>query len=88
MDWYGFIDAIDLARYIKVVRDQDTNMPIAILVWYGGHQISIFNTDGEEIDIRNIGDFSTNKVPLYIVENEIRLIENEIITAWINMLNE
>ena len=88
IDWYNFIDAIDLAKYIKVVRDQDTNIPLAILAWYGGHQISIFNTDGKEADIRSFGDFSYNEVPLYLVENEMRLIENEIITAWVSMLNE
>jgi len=87
MDWYNFIDAIDNAKYIKVVRDQDTDMPLAILVWYGGHQISIFNTDGKEVDIRSFGDFSTNELPLYLVENEMRLIENEIITAWNSMMN-
>ena len=87
MDWYNFIDAIDNAKYIKVVRDQDTDMPLAILVWYGGHQISIFNTDGKEVDIRSFGDFSTNELPLYLVENEMRLIENEILTAWNSMMN-
>jgi len=88
IDWYNFIDAIDLARYIKVVRDPDADLPLAILVWYGGHQISIFNTDGQEVDIRSFGDFSNNEVPLYIVENEMRLIENEILTAWVSSMNE
>ena len=88
IDWYNFIDAIDLAKYIKVVRDSDTDIPLAILVWYGGHQISIFSTDGKEVDIRSFGDFSNNEVPLYLVENEMKLIENDILTEWIRMMND
>jgi len=88
IDWYNFIDAIDLAKYVKVVRDSSTDMPLAILVWYGGHQISIFNTDGKEVDIRSFGDFSYNEVPLNTVENEMRIIENDILTAWNSLMND
>jgi len=57
--------------FIDFIYDEDAVVkPVIIneellgwIVWHGGHTLNFFNADYEETDIRNIGDFTSNKVP-------------------------
>jgi len=81
-EWLDFLNDIDGARYVKVVRlfdtDTDPEHIIGVLVWYGGHTVQFFDNNLDE-DVYNIGDFSKNEVPFEVAKKEIEEIADYII---------
>lgn len=58
--------ALDEARYVRYDPRDDT-----VLAWFGGHGIHVYNANGDELDLFNVGDFSKNDASLEDVKKAV-----------------
>jgi len=58
-DFIDFVSEHDAVVKPVVIDDE----LMGWIVWNGGHTLNFFNSDYENTDIRNIGDFASDNVP-------------------------